>query len=91
MIRILLNGAHWGTDAIEETTPEGEVVTGRQINLLDKQSGILILVPFTGEPLKDLIHELAKGLTDDQRREVVRRISGGLILPGNGIPRDPRP
>lgn len=91
MIRLILNGAHWGTDAIEEVTPEGETIKGRQLNLLDKESGIIILVPFTGDPLKDLIHELAKGLTDDQRREVTRRISGGLILPGNGIPHEPRP
>jgi hypothetical protein len=88
MIRVLLNGAKWGTDPIEEVTPEGEVILGRQINLLDEKSGFLFLVPFTGDPLKELIHELAKGLTDEQRREVTRRISGGLILPGNGIPRD---
>lgn len=89
MIRIVFTGVSWGTDAIEETTADGAAIRGRQLNLLDKESGILVHVPFTGDPLKELIHELSKGLTDDQRGEVTRRINGGLILPANGIPRGP--
>lgn len=85
MIRLILSGVQWGTDPITEQNPEtGEEFSGVQLNLMDSQSGILVHVPFTGEPLAKLVAELAKGLTEEQRREAAPSFNGGVILPSDG-------
>lgn len=80
----MFSGVKWGTDPIEDVDAQGVHHTGRQINLLDEQSGILVHVPFSGEALRDLVGELAQGLTDDQRRELAPSFTSGIVLPGLG-------
>lgn len=84
MIRITFTGVQWGTDPIDGIDPETEQpVIGRQLNLQDPQSGILAHVPFTGESLLTLVQELAKGLTDEQRRQLMPEFASGIVLPGS--------
>jgi hypothetical protein len=63
----------WGTDPLDD---------GIQINLLDEQSGIFAHVPFAGDALRDLTIALSKHLTEDQKREVLPHLNGGIHLPG---------
>jgi hypothetical protein len=82
---MMFTGVQWGTDPISETNPEnGEVVEGRQINLFDANSGIIVNVPFAGESLVGLVGELIQGLTEDQRRSLIPKVTGGIVLP-NGV------
>jgi len=46
-----------------------------------------LLIPFEGDALLVLIKEAVKGLTDEQKRELVPHLTGGIVLPnipGNG-------
>jgi hypothetical protein len=87
MIRLYISGVSWGVDAIEEINEEtGEKFPGRQVNLLDKDSGILVHVPFSGESIAELIRELAPALTDAQRRQLAPVFTGSplVVVPSNG-------
>lgn len=79
MIHFALDGTvAWGTDATEG--PDG--APGRRMNFKDGDSGIVFSVAFSGEPLAQLVSQLAEGLTPAQKRDLMPSFAGGIILPG---------
>lgn len=77
-LQISLDRPKWGTD------PVPGVENARRVNLLDDDSGIIVTFVFGDDPLAKLIMELSEGLTDEQRRDISKKLlerATGLILP----------
>jgi hypothetical protein len=74
VIHIDFGNCQWGTNPIDK---------GVTINLQDRDSKIIVTVPFTDQGLEQLVTEIAqKGLTDEQKRKLAPLFNGGIILPG---------
>jgi hypothetical protein len=75
VIHIDMQGpSSWGTN---------DIPGGKRINVEDKDSGIVITVPFAGAPLAKLITELSEALTPEQKRELMPHFASGIVLPGH--------
>lgn len=70
MIHVSLTDCKWGTELIAE----GAV----QIDLLDVDSNQFFHIPFSGDPLEQLVLGLIEGLTEDQKKTVLASFSIGV-------------
>lgn len=62
----------WGIDRTED---------GINVNILDPDSKDLTILPFPFESFAALVKQGAPHLSEEQRREIVREWTGGIILP----------
>lgn len=80
MIRVIYDACKWGVTKVQG---------GVQLNVMDEGSGHMAHIPFTGDALRDLIHQASAGLSPEQKRELAPLFTSGIILPQNGeLPED---
>jgi hypothetical protein len=56
---------------------------GAEMAFTDEPSGIVVAVPLPQDSVAIIADKLAEFMTPEQKRELARKLTGGIVLPGS--------